>query len=49
MCGNMATTPTECKVCDTDKISRCNMPYAAKLMHMELNAMGIKTLFKTKK
>ena len=48
ICGNMATTPTECKICDTDKISRCNLPYASKLLHQELNAMGIKTIFKTK-
>ena len=22
-CGNIATTPTECKICETDQISRC--------------------------
>lgn len=46
MCGNMATTRLECKVCNTDKISKCNMPYAAKLLLQEINAMGIKTTLK---
>jgi DNA-directed RNA polymerase II subunit RPB2 len=48
-CGNFATSPTECKICETDQISRCNMPYASKLLIQELNAMGIKTLIGIKK
>lgn len=48
-CGNFATSPTECKICETDQISRCNMPYASKLLLQELNAMGIKTLIGIKK
>ena len=48
-CGNIATTPTECKICETDQISRCNLPYASKLLIQELNAMSIKTSFKVNK
>ena len=43
ICGNFATSPEECKVCSTDKISKANLPYASKLLLMELNACGIKT------
>ena len=48
-CGFMATTTTLCKTCNTDQISRCNLPYAAKLLYFELNAMGIKTTVTVKK
>ena len=48
-CGNIATTSTECKACDTDKITRCNFPYASKLLVNELQAMNIKVSLKTKK
>ena len=48
-CGNISTTPTECKICETDKVSRCNLPYASKLLIQELNAMGIKTSIIVKK
>jgi DNA-directed RNA polymerase II subunit RPB2 len=48
-CGNLATSVTECKVCETDQISRCNFPYAAKLLIQELNAMGVKTQISVKK
>jgi DNA-directed RNA polymerase II subunit RPB2 len=48
-CGNFATTQTECRFCDSDKISKVNYPYASKLLIMELNAMSIKTVFKIKK
>jgi DNA-directed RNA polymerase II subunit RPB2 len=48
-CGNIATTPTECKVCKTDQISRVNLPYSSKLLNQELNCMGIKTLIGVKK
>lgn len=49
LCGNFATTPTECRGCETDKISKCNLPYASKLLLQELNAMGIKTSITVKK
>lgn len=48
-CGSIATTPTECRICDTDMISRCNLPYASKLLLQELNAMGVKTPISVKK
>jgi len=46
---NVSTTPTECKACDSDKISKCNFPYASKLLMQELQAMGIKMAIKVKK
>lgn len=48
-CGNIATSLTECRICGHDKISKCNLPYASKLLAMELNAMSIKTIMKVKK
>jgi len=42
-CGNIATTQTKCHVCDGDDISITGMPYIAKLVLQELNAMAIKT------
>lgn len=45
-CGNIATTPKECKACETNRVTKCNIPYAAKLLLQELNAMGIKTAIK---
>ena len=48
-CRNIASTPTECKICETDQVSRCNFPYSSKLLLHELNAMGIKTLISIKK
>lgn len=47
-CGCIATTQTECKGCQTDQVSRVNMPYASKLIFSELGAMGIKTSIKVK-
>lgn len=49
LCGNIATTQTECKACDTDKITKCNLPYASKLLIIELQAMSIKVCLKTSK
>jgi DNA-directed RNA polymerase II subunit RPB2 len=48
-CGQFATTPTECKVCETDQISRINFCYASKLLQQELNAMSIKTTMVVRK
>jgi len=47
-CGFMASSSTECKKCNNEKISKVNLPYAAKLLFQELNAMGIKTIIKAK-
>lgn len=49
LCGFFATTPKFCKGCNSDKISKCNFPYASKLLQLELNAMGIKTSMTIKK
>ena len=48
LCGNIATTPTECKACNTDQIARANLPYASKLLLSQLNAIGIRTAIKVK-
>ena len=47
-CGFIASSAKECKKCDNEKISKVNLPYAAKLLFQELNAMGIKTIMKAK-
>lgn len=47
-CGNIATRSNECKACDSDEISRVNIPYASKLLIQELMAMGIKMKFGVK-
>ena len=49
ICGNIAKTTTECKVCDSDQISKTNLPYASKLLMQELMAMGIKINMSVKK
>ena len=49
ICGNFAKTSTECKVCESDEISNTNLPYASKLLILELMAMGIKINMKIKK
>lgn len=48
ICGNIATTKTECRSCQTNRVSKCNMPFAAKLLQMELMACGIKIAVKIK-
>jgi DNA-directed RNA polymerase III subunit RPC2 len=47
-CGFIASSSKECKKCGNEKISKVNMPYAAKLLFQELNAMGIKTIIEAK-
>ncbi len=47
-CGCMTPTLTECKACDSDIVSRVNLPYAAKLLFTELMAFGIKISLKSK-
>ena len=49
LCGNTATTPTYCKSCESDKISKVNYPYAGKVLQQNLNAMSIKTKMIVKK
>ena len=48
-CGMITTSPDECSSCRKDKVTTCNMPYAAKLLLQELMAMGIKVSIKPKK
>ena len=43
LCGIIATSRTECKGCNSDKISKANFPYSGKLLLYSINAMGIKT------
>lgn len=47
-CGMITTSPDECSACREDKVTKCNMPYAAKLLLQELMAMGIKVAIKPK-
>ena len=47
-CGNIATSNTECRFCNEDKISKVGFPYAAKLLINELMAMQIKIKFSVK-
>ena len=42
-CGSMPSSPTYCSVCDQSDIKTVPIPYAAKLLFQELNAMGIRT------
>ena len=49
ICGNIAKSSVECKVCDSDQISKTNLQYASKLLMQELMAMGIKINMSVKK
>ena len=49
ICGMVSNSQTECKGCKEDKLYTINIPYAAKLLFQELNAMGIKTELMPKK
>ena len=42
-CGSMPSSTTYCSVCDQSDIKTVPIPYAAKLLFQELNAMGIRT------
>jgi DNA-directed RNA polymerase II subunit RPB2 len=48
-CGMITASQDECLACQKDKVTTCNMPYAAKLLCQELMAMGIKVAIKPKK
>ena len=41
-CGLISASQTECKTCKDDKLCSINIPYAAKLLFQELNAMSVK-------
>jgi DNA-directed RNA polymerase beta subunit len=48
-CGNIATTPKECRACESDLISKVNCPFACKLLFQELMAMSLKIQMKANK
>jgi DNA-directed RNA polymerase II subunit RPB2 len=41
-CGVMTSSVKECHVCKGNEVSNCNFPYASKLLHQELTAIGLK-------
>lgn len=41
-CGAIASTQTCCKGCNTDNVSRINVPFVFKLVQLELGGMNIK-------
>ena len=47
-CGNILSSTTACRVCKTGQVNRTNIPYCAKLLFQELEAMGIKIQINTK-
>jgi len=42
VCNLMTKYSKTCSVCSEDKVTNVNLPYAAKLLFTELQAMGIK-------
>ena len=48
-CGMIVSSQDECTSCNKDLVSKCNIPYAAKLLVHELIAMGIKVAIKPMK
>jgi len=40
-CGQMPNTYSNCHLCKNNNISKVKMPYAAKLLKQDLEAMGI--------
>jgi len=47
-CGMITSSQEECIACAKDKVTTCNIPYAAKLLTQELMSMGIKIVIKPK-
>ena len=43
ICGNFATSTSNCSACDSDEVAIVNIPYISKLVFQELNAAMIKT------
>ncbi len=47
-CGHTTANLKQCHVCGHDEIKTVSIPYAAKLLFQELNAMGLKIVMETK-
>lgn len=47
-CGMITSSQEECIACAKDKVTTCNIPYAAKLLVQELMTMGVKVVIKPK-
>lgn len=47
-CGVISANMKQCHMCNHDDIKIASIPYAAKLLFQELNAMGIKTILEAK-
>lgn len=45
-CGIMTSTTKDCHICKGDQVTNCNFPYASKLLHQELTAMGLKVIIR---
>jgi DNA-directed RNA polymerase II subunit RPB2 len=48
-CGNICSLPKECRVCKKGVVNRVEMPYCAKLLTQELQALGVGVRIATKK
>lgn len=48
-CGTITQSTTECNICNDDKVSKINFPYAAKLLVQQLQAMCLKVSVKPTK
>jgi len=48
-CGIMTSKVNECQSCHGNQVVSCNNPYASKLLHTELTALGIKMHFRAEK
>lgn len=47
-CGNILSSSVACRICKNGQVNRTNIPYCAKLLFQELEAMGIKIQINTK-
>jgi hypothetical protein len=48
ICGNILSSSIACRICKNGQVNRTNIPYCAKLLFQELEAMGIKIQINTK-
>jgi DNA-directed RNA polymerase II subunit RPB2 len=45
-CGIIVSNNKKCQSCAGNNISTCDFPYASKLLHTELTALGLKVLIR---